>query len=1225
MGDVARKPGKNVARIPDPGVPLNPADVAVPIRADNLARPIDPSGNLSSTTGKYLAKPVWTVFQWVQDKLLTGEQVTAGAYRHHRQQQPDRDLAVYPEREFTSTGDAMLKGLIHKTEWDWTDVAHAEDWYGTKFEHGRWLHSQIDKHRATLANPDAHTPAQIEYSQKQIKASQDAIDFGNTVCGFFSGIAFDPFTWTGPAIAKLGFKAVAIPLKALHKGVLVKLGKYSRLSTKLTQIKKLTFTGGKSYGIKINEGFREAVMELRKAGVSDDLITKLDKGLLTADDIIPTLKPTIENLDEVVMNLRKIESIQEVMETVAKGEGELLATEWLGTKRLQEPYDVLEKMGRSKEARALLDVMEKAKVEKVDGTYGLAKGFYKAMKEAGVTDDVIDDIIKRNRGFSTQPLMADNPMAGAVRSTIEASDRAPLFYELDEFYEGLDETLKHVDPKLRPLLDQHRRVYKELGEELIKKDILTKQTLDAFAKELGLSHLRHYPKNNYWQFIKKAGVAKRHSMLEDAKKGLDQLRKDLKKANIPSAEADDVLAAAKADIKKLARAKRGTEAVGESDALRGLYDAAHALHEKYPDIAMGTILKKFRGSVKDVSSFRSVMGTLNEIDDLAKSAGFKKVIETNPAAILFKQEVQMKRAIAYHDFIERTIKNFPAEVQRWAPGMDDAGKIVVKDAFMGKYYVDEDFADTFRLILGMETGTGKIWHQHFRWFDWMQEKFRYYTLIPFFKFHSRNLFSEEFMNSIGGMSALDPVWMKTRKRATKLAFDALSKKDPIALEAYAHIMKQGTLGHGWFAAELGLGTTLRRGGGPFPFMGKDYDLGKLSIRRSRGIGTKVLPKMELGGELIEAIPRLHMYYYGLEKGPGWVAKQMSKKAGLRGLKLKAAKGLTGDISDDLTKALDRYKIPYRSPDGLVDYTRKFHPTYDKFTPLEQKVLRRAFPFYSWPRFNIPFSFEMMMRKPRAYAQLERGRRFVTRARGAQLPDKDAPDYIKQGYAVGWSRTGPNQTYQVMKNWLTPVDIDDVIPIINENGEWKWSVKPIADKIQQMLTPIVKQPLETFITRKDSYTKKDLPSYPGAKAVLGGIPFTDKTIKIGERPYHMLKAIRVLQETNKFFWGRRDNYWDAVVGHLFGRMYSVDINTAKRHLYHSFMDQLHGQPGLNKKGQETGLLTGRKRAMANKDWATVKELDKRIRLIERELARLKPYVIKKKLKREREGRKRPKRR
>lgn len=1231
MADKFRGADTTYARLADPL--LVPPDelLGKTARADALSRPIDPSGEPIEIATKYLAKPTFTALQWILDKFLTGEQVTAAAYRHYRQQQQGRDTALYPEQEFTGYGDAMKKGLTHKTEWDWTDVARSEDWFGKGFEAGRHLHRDIAGHKQTLANQQAHTPEQIERARKQLKASQDALDFGNIVAGFMVGIVADPLTYLGPGIVGRGLKAAGAPLKLLHKNVLVKIGGYSKLSTRLTEIKKLWFTGGKAYKIKVNEGFADAVQNLRKAGVSEDVIKNLDEGLLTADDIIPTLKPTIENYDEIVTEIRKIDSIREVMDAVIKGESEMLASKFLATHRLQDAFRAHQKLGRGKKGRAVLDLFEKAAIEKIDGTWGLGDDWYNALKAAGVGDDEIASIVIRNRGFSTSELISDNPMAGAVRETLDNMNKVPLAYEMDEFYAGLDAALKHIDPKLQPLLDQHRVIYKELGEELIKRDILTRETMDNFAKELGLSHLKHFPKQRYWQFIKNAGVAKRHSMMDDAHKAIRQMAGDLQRANIPKAEADKVLAAAKADIKKMMKAKRGAaETINEADLLKGLFDQAQAVHNTYPDIAMGTILKRFRGALKDVRGFRSVMGTVNEIDDLAVSAGFKKVIETNAAEIMFKHELQMRRAIAYNDYIERIIKNFPDAVQRWKPGMDDAGKVLVEDAFMGKYAVDEGFENTFKLILGMETGTGDVWNTYFKWFDWAQEKFRYYTLIPFFKFHSRNLFSEEYMNTLGGMNVLDPLWTKSHKKATRLAFDAIVKKDPAALETYAHIMKQGTLGHGWFGAELGMGQNLQRGSAPLPFMGREYAM-PFSIRQSPVIGTKVLPAFERSGELIEAIPRLSMYYYGLEKGPGWVATQMSRSVKLTGKMdfpppIKAAtKEATEEMSQNLAKGLQRYKLPYAPPDGLVDYTRKFHPTYDRFTPLEQQVFRRAMPFYSWPRFNLPLHFEMLMRKPRAYAQIERSRRFVTRLRGAQLPDKDAPEYIKRGYAIGWSKTGPMQSYQIMRNWLAPVDVDDVIPIVKRGDKWAVSFKPIADKFQQMLTPIAKQPFETFITRKDSYTGRDLPSYPGAKAVLTGIPGTDKTIKIGERPYHLLKSIRVLQETNKFFWGEHDIFWDGIVGHLFGRMYSVDIDKARRYLYYGFMEQLHGRPGLNNQYDETGLLAGRRIAEKNKDWSTMKELDKRIKLIERELARLKPYVIKKKLKRGRDSRKRRKQR
>ena len=141
--------------------------------------------------------------------------------------------------------------------------------------------------------------------------------------------------------------------------------------------------------------------------------------------------------------------------------------------------------------------------------------------------------------------------------------------------------------------------------------------------------------------------------------------------------------------------------------------------------------------------------------------------------------------------------------------------------------------------------------------------------------------------------------------------------------------------------------------------------------------------------------------------------------------------------------------------------------------------------------------------------------------------------------------------------------------------------------------------------------KSLPSYPGAKTVIGGIPGTDKTIKIGQRTAHLLQPIRVLQEWNKFWWGRHDSFWDAAIGHVIGRKYDVDMNMARRHLYYQFNEIVNGKPGVNAQGQETGLKAGRRIAVKNKDWDTVKKLDRNIAEFEREMARLKPYVIKKK--------------
>ena len=1228
--------------------PMQPPQAVVP---DDLW--VDGTVDYPKPTLGYLAKPAYTPFQWLVDKFLTGEQVTTAMYRHYQQTRPNKNAlmqALYPEQEFEGYRDAAKKGFLHKTEWNFMDVARYEDWFGQTYP-GRVLHKTEGAAESILENPKS-TPEMKKKAYKVLKQVRSDLVFGNTIVGGAAGVVLDPITYLDPSKVRHVSKLIKIPFIVAHQAVLTKILSYNKLTTRLDEINKLIFTGGKAYKLKKLENVSDAIITLRKAGVQEDLIKSLDSGVISASDIIASLRPTVDGYDEIISALARVaageEAVGEIAKAVVKmekladtavmmekGDSKMLAKKFLATHRLEGTYAAHKALGRSKKGRAVLDLFETASVEKIDGTWGLGEGFYRTLKNAGLSDDVLEEIVVKNRGYQT----VVDPVEGAVKQTIDKLGSAPLAHELDEFQAGVEVALESINPKLRPLLDQYNFMHTDLANELIRRDLVTRETMENFARELGLSHLRHFPKKRYWEMIKKASVSKRRTMWKDAKESLDQLARDLEIAKVSKPEIEDILSAAKADMKKLSAGRRGTDQlISDSEQLSNLFRQAHEIHNAYPDIKMANILKRFRTSLGDVSGFRRIMGTINEIDDLAVDAGFKKVIETNAAEIMYRQEMLSNRAIAYHDYIERIVENFPDQVARYTDGMDLAGKVPVEDAFLGKYVVDEGFENSFKLILGMETGTGDTWNTYAKWYDWMLEKWRYYTLIPFAKFHTRNLFSEDWYNSLGGMNVADPVWMKSRKQATTLAMDAIWKKDPVALETYAHIMEQGYLGHGFFSAELGTGQNLARGGQAFPFMGREYSV-PVSIRGSKFIGQKVLTKAEHIGESIEAIPRLQMYFYGLEKGPQWVHKQgfgskfgsklpyppsvegskafrdwtrAMKGTGLSPEDLKiASRQAAEEMSQNLAKGLKRYGVAYTSPDGLLPYVRKFHPTYDKFTPVEQKVFRRILPFYSWPRFNIPMTFEMMMARPRAYAGMERGRRLITGAMGAQYPDKDEPEWIKRGYAYGWSRSGPNRTYQLMKNWFAPLDVDDVIPIVKKNGEWKLSTRPPADKFQQMLTPIIKNPWEVFVTQRDSYTRRDIPSYPGAKKVIGGIPFTDKTIKIDERAAHLLQPIRILQEINKLFWGKHDSKWDAIIGHLFGRMYDVDINKARSGLYYSFMEQLHGRMGLNNQYEETGLIHGREIARKNKDWPTVKDLDKRIRLIEREIARLKPYVIEKK--------------
>ena len=199
-----------------------------------------------------------------------------------------------------------------------------------------------------------------------------------------------------------------------------------------------------------------------------------------------------------------------------------------------------------------------------------------------------------------------------------------------------------------------------------------------------------------------------------------------------------------------------------------------------------------------------------------------------------------------------------------------------------------------------------------------------------------------------------------------------------------------------------------------------------AIRGARGIGAPIrtgekivgagLSGMERVGDFTEAVPRLAMHMWAKDKGAKWLAR--------RGVRV--AKDAT---PDQIHKA-------------AASVVRKHHAIYDSFTPFEQKGMRRLMPFYSWTRFNLPLHIEMMVQNPKHYANIERARQAITRARGAEGPDEWTPEYIREGYAIGWSKKPGKRTYLLMKNWLPHADISDIL-----------SIDKFKDRFLQMLHPI----------------------------------------------------------------------------------------------------------------------------------------------------------------------------
>ena len=204
------------ARKPDPmtqAQELFPMPKPHVVTPDNLWQ--DGVTDLIKPTFGFMAKPVCTPFQWFVDKLLTGEQVTAAMYRHYQQTRPDRDTKMYPTQEFSGYLDAAKQGFLHKTEWNFMDVARYEDWFGSTFV-GSHLKKVGAAAESILENPES-TPEQKKEAYKVIKRVKGDLIFGNTVVGGAAGVVLDPITYADPSKVRAVGRVAKAPFAAAHQ------------------------------------------------------------------------------------------------------------------------------------------------------------------------------------------------------------------------------------------------------------------------------------------------------------------------------------------------------------------------------------------------------------------------------------------------------------------------------------------------------------------------------------------------------------------------------------------------------------------------------------------------------------------------------------------------------------------------------------------------------------------------------------------------------------------------------------------------------------------------------------------------------------------------------------------------------------------------------------------------------------------------------------------------
>ena len=219
-----------------------------------------------------------------------------------------------------------------------------------------------------------------------------------------------------------------------------------------------------------------------------------------------------------------------------------------------------------------------------------------------------------------------------------------------------------------------------------------------------------------------------------------------------------------------------------------------------------------------------------------------------------------------------------------------------------------------------------------------------------------------------------------------------------------------------------------------------------------------------------------------------------------------------------------------SPEQAAQSVKKYLFDYGDLTKFEQSTLKRAAPFYTWTRKNIPIQLEGILTQPAKYALPHK---IINRIEaGVEVPDERyMGPYIKENIPVR-SRTNKEGAteYFLLGNWLPYAAAIDVLS------------NPI-DTLLNMTTPVVKAPYE-YWSEKSTFFQDTLgkrQEMEGTGEFLGGL--------MKKKNIQLLRNIRVLNDVNKLIdkkspYATKSDPMAKLFSILFGKVATYDVKKSK---------------------------------------------------------------------------------
>ncbi len=400
--------------------------------------------------------------------------------------------------------------------------------------------------------------------------------------------------------------------------------------------------------------------------------------------------------------------------------------------------------------------------------------------------------------------------------------------------------------------------------------------------------------------------------------------------------------------------------------------------------------------------------TLNEFNQLIKENGLDAIggknIEEffmkNPAYASAIRGVRSAKATTSAGFLNDAGNVFGKTVEAptfWKEASSELQKILpnLKGKKFDPIVLDEINRVYTKILNPQEVG------KMVQVFDSVQNYWKKWTLMPFAKYHLRNVMGNMWNNYLAGVT--DPTsyvkagqlqeYAKTGKATSLKSFGKQFFTEEQARELILNAKKQGITKTGQYTADI----------------------------------------------------------------PQEIEKAVSAKFTPTG----AGMELAGTLEDNakLAHFINKIETGMSIEDAAIS-TKKYLFDYGDVTPFEKQILKRAMPFYTWSRKNIPLQLEKLVTEPSKFNPIAKF-----------LGSRDEKD-LKRLKLTNPSLYGrvPSELKRNKKS-VTYLPLEGLIP-----GTDVGKVLDIPNMITELTTPYAKTPIELMMN-KSFFTGKEIQKYP----------------------------------------------------------------------------------------------------------------------------------------------------